>query len=89
VEQGKVYHISLERGGADAVVSAFPSKFRLLNLSPHPSKERRGSVPDYSVKLRAKWVARGKVVVVGWVEDEWNSTVMGLMWALNSARPHR
>jgi len=29
----------MERGGADAAVWAFPSKFRRLNLSPHPSRE--------------------------------------------------
>ena len=31
------------------------------------------------VRLRVRWVARAKVVVVGCVEDEQNSTVMGLM----------
>jgi len=69
----------LERGGADATGLAFPSEFRYLNLSPHPSREGRGSLPGYSMRLRAKRVAMGKVVVVGWVEDEQNSTVMGLM----------
>ena len=34
-------------------------------------------------------VVRVKVVIVGWVEDEQNSTVMGLMWILNSACPCR
>jgi hypothetical protein len=32
------------------------------------------------VWLREKWVARVKVVVKGWVEDERNSTVMGLIF---------
>jgi hypothetical protein len=50
----------LERGGADAMGLAFPSEFRCLNLSPHPSSEERGSLPGYSVRLRAKWVARAK-----------------------------
>ena len=39
---------------------AFPSEFRRLNLSPHPSSEGRGSLPGFSVRLRAKWVARVK-----------------------------
>ena len=34
-------------------------------------------------------VAGAKVVVMGWVEDEQISTVMGLIWVLNSAHPHR
>ena len=34
-------------------------------------------------------MARAKVVVVGWVEEEQISTVMGLMGALNSTRSPR
>ena len=70
----------LERGGADATGLAFPGEFRRLDLSPHPSREGRGSFPGCCVCLRARWVARAKVVVVGWVEDERNSTVMGLIF---------
>jgi len=64
------------RGGADVAGSAFPSELRGLNLSPHPSKERRGSIPVCRVWLKVKWVATAMVVVVGWVEDEWMSTII-------------
>ena len=46
--------IPLERGGADAMGLAFPSEFRHLNLSPHPSIEGRGSVQGCGIRLRAK-----------------------------------
>jgi len=59
----------MERGGADAVGLPFPSKFGGLNLSPHLSREGRGSLPGCSLWLRTKSVARAKVVVMGWVED--------------------
>ena len=34
-------------------------------------------------------MARAKVVVVGWMEDEPTPTVMRLMWTLNSALPSK
>jgi len=46
------------------------SVLRHFDLSPHPSREGRGSLPGCSMWLRTKRVARAKVVVVGWVEDE-------------------
>jgi len=55
-------------------------------LGPHPSKEGRGSLPGCSMRLRAKW---GQRVVVGWLEDKQNSTMMGLMCLLNSDHRHR
>ena len=75
IHEASVYR--WKRGGAHA---AFPGKFRPLNLSPHPSREGRGSLPGCSMWLRAKWVARGEDGGMGWVEDERNSTVMGLMF---------
>ena len=65
--------------GADAAGCAFPSKSRRFNLSPHPSKEGRGSFPGWRLWLTAKSEAGAKVVVMGWVEDERISTVMGLI----------
>ena len=56
----------MERGGADAARLAFPSEFKGLNLSPHHSREGRGSFLGCSLWLRVKSVARAKVVVVGW-----------------------
>jgi len=50
-----------------------------VKSSPHPSKEGRGHLPGRHVWLRVKWVPRERVVVLGWVEDERNSTMMGLM----------
>jgi len=40
-------------------------------------------LPSFSACLRARWVVRAKMVVVGWVENERISTVMGLMGNLN------
>ena len=67
----------------------FPSMLRSADLGPHPSGEGRGHFPGFRVWLRAKWVARAKVVVVGWMEDEPTPTVMRLMWTLNSALPSK
>ena len=65
------------------------SVLRHFDLSPYPSREGRGSLLGCSMWLRTKQMARVKVVLVGWVEDEQISTVMGLMFDLNSTRPHR
>ena len=68
-----------------------PNEMRHLYLSPHPSREGRA----HFLAVACGWwrieVARVKVavVVVGWVEEERISTVMGLMSYLNSAHPHR
>ena len=75
----KTAHIPLERGGVGAGHPHFRGELWHLNLSPHPSREGRGSLTGFRMCLRVRWVARAKVVVVGWVEDEQNSTVMGLM----------
>ena len=67
------------KGGADAAGCAFPTKSRHFNLSPHPSREGRGSFPGCRLWLTAKSEVGAKVVVMGWVEDERISTVMGLI----------
>ena len=75
-------HIPLERGEADA---AFLNVL-CFYLSPHPSREGRGSFLGVCTWIE---VAKAKVVVGGWVEVKQISTVIGLMWALNSTHPPR
>jgi len=73
-------------------VSELPSELRCLDLSPHPSREGRGSFSGSCMWLAAnqgEGEGSGGKVVVGWVEDERISTVMGLIWVLNSARSPR
>jgi len=62
-------HIPLERGGVDAVGSAFPNVLH-LDLSPHPSIEGRGLVLGICVWLEAN---RGG-------EDEGGGSGMGGGW---------
>ena len=82
-------HIPVERGGASVGCPCFWGELWRLTLSPHPSREGRGSLTGGWMWLREKWVARVKVVVEGWVKDEQNSAVMGLIFDWNSAPPHR
>ena len=51
-----------------------------VRIWTHIPQERGGATfRVVACSLRAKWVARAKVVVVRWAQDERNSTVMGLM----------
>jgi hypothetical protein len=69
-------HIPLERGGAQGE----RGRRRWCETGPHPSEEGRGGRLAAFLGFWGRMeVARGKVVVVGWVENERNSTVMGLM----------
>ena len=74
-------------------MSKLPSELRCLHLSPHPSREGRGLFLGGCMWLAANQGGEGEgsggKVVVGWVEDERISTVMGLIWVLNSARSPR
>ena len=82
-------HIPVERGGASVGCPHFWGELWRLTLSPHPSREGRGLLMGSWMWLREKWVAKVKVVVEGWVEDERNSAMMGLIFDWNSAPPHR
>jgi len=66
-------------GGADAAGSVFPSELRWMVLSPHPSREGRGSLPAGWVWLRANRGGEHESGSGGMGEDEQISTVMGLM----------
>jgi hypothetical protein len=79
----------VERGGADAAGSAFPSELRWVDLSPHPSREGRGSLPVGWVWLRANRGGERESGGGGMGEDEQISTVMELMSVLNSDILHR
>ena len=71
----------MERGGADAARSVFLSEPRWMVLSPHPSREGRGSLPAGWVWSRANRGGERESGGGGMGEDpdEQISTVMGLM----------
>jgi hypothetical protein len=69
----------VERGGADGAGSAFQSELRWMDLSPHPSREGRGSLPAGWVWLRANRGRERESGGGGMGEDEQISIVMGLM----------
>ena len=71
--------ISLWKGEGGALEWAFPSELRGLNLSPHPSREGRGSLPAGWVLLRANRGGEGEGGGSRMGEDARISTVMGLM----------
>jgi hypothetical protein len=79
----------VERGGADGAGSAFPSELRWMDLSPHPSREGRGSLPAGWVWLSANRGGERESGGGRMSEDEQISTVMGLMHILNSDILHR
>ena len=64
-------------------MSELPSELRCLDLSPHSSREGRGSFWGGCMWLAANQGGKGEgsggKVVVGWVEDELISTMMGLI----------
>ena len=56
------------------------NELKHLNLSPHPSREGRGSFPGGWVYLRTNQGEEGKCGGGGMGEDERISTMMGLMF---------
>ena len=59
---------------------AVPNELKHLNLSPHPSREGRGSFPGGWVYLRMNRGEEDECGGGGMGEDEKISTMMGLMF---------